>query len=290
MCGQIAPEGGVPAKSAFGPSFTDRDRLAIPTAEEVCKPCVWVMGSSPPDTLRMWSVMYRADKIAPPSNPKGKVAVGPRTQMASKADMTAIVDLLLDPPDCEYVVSIADSGQLHTAPFARVNSGRHWTVRLEREDVASTPEEFAEVLWHVTSLSLLGYVRGDIESLQPHPGKLAKYGLKEWMCHAEPLRRWRCSALLSLALIVFNKENVSEINERAGRHRAPRARDAFGSGDDAQRPDGQHQPDALVAESTIGAVGGGCAVEPVGPDGDRDGAEAGDPKPQQREFQLDLFG
>jgi len=291
MCGNIAWHCGkaAPLRDALGAGFTDWDKLAQPGSPAVCQACVFVMGSKPPETFRLWSVVYRSDwDEAPSSNDKFAYLKGPKTFATTKADMGPVVDTLIDPPRDElahWSVSIADSGQIHTLPFARINwSDGPWTIRYEREDVSSTPREFAEILYHAMSLLCAGFIREDVLSLDPHPSKLVKHGIDVWRRHAEPLRSWRRSPHLALAVTLAKRDEYEHV-----RARADAARSRPDSGRDEQRIDGQDTSDGLVAESEGRAGGGGGPREELGADGQRDVQQAANRDAPKRFGQLGLF-
>src|SRR5690606_31754397 len=75
----------------------------------------------------------------------------------SRADMRVVVDILADPPEGEWVVSVAESGQKHSLPYAVVNRGRaRWRVRMDALDADATPEDFRHVFAHVCALRPAG--------------------------------------------------------------------------------------------------------------------------------------
>jgi len=65
----------------------------------------------------------------------------------SRADMRVVVDTLADPPEGEWVVSVAESGQKHSLPYAVVNRGRaRWRVRMDALDVDAPATHRAALL------------------------------------------------------------------------------------------------------------------------------------------------
>lgn len=286
---------GVRLRDALGPNFTDHDKATCPASDHVCVACVWLLGGKPPDTFRLWSVVYREDREARPSNPKATYHHGPHTHCTSKSDISEILEVLLEPPDAPWICTVAESGQIHLLPFARVNYGREeWCVRYEREDVISTPEAFASVLHHVTSLLSAGYIRDDLVALDPHPSKLAKYGLETWRRHAEPLRKWRRSPLMALAVALTRKETYEHTRDRTawasayGRRAEPDCHPAC-LVDDGISDDRAHQPDGLVAKSEGRAEDRDSASPQLGRGGVHHGGQARNPDSAHGFIQGDLF-
>jgi len=206
VCGETCKGEAVPIKRVCGPNFTDHDGSLAPWSQHVCVPCTWALSGRPPDTFRMWSVVYREDLSPAPSHPKAPCI--PRAHLTNKADVSAIVDVLIDPPPIgRWFCSITSSGQVHTLPFAPVNVGdAAWAVRFERETVRSTPDEFCHVLHHASALLAAGFVRDDITTLNPHPSKLVKHGIETWRHHAARLEPYRTGNLLSLVIFLSRKE------------------------------------------------------------------------------------
>jgi len=272
-----------PRKDVFGPGFTDYDKLSAPGAQHVCEACIWALGGKPPDTLRLWSIVYRADRRGAPSNAKAIYPHGAHTHLTSKSDVAEIVDVLLSPPDAPWVCCVAESGQIHLLPFARVNHGSElWTVRYEREDVSSSSLTFARVLYHGSALLAAGFIREDIETLEPHPSKLVKHGVAVWREHAGPLKQWRRSALLALAVALTRKDTYGQLRDRCAAILGEERRGPVGpctragARDDGERDDGADRPDGLVAAGEVVDPGGGGESADVGRRRADDGREARD--------------
>src|SRR5690606_40925114 len=96
-----------------------------------------------------------------------------------------------DPPEGEWVVSVAESGQKHSLPYAVVNRGRaRWRVRMDALDVDATPEDFRHVFAHVCALRARGFSAEDIEHLRMLIGRITTgHDLAVWQHHAEAQMR-----------------------------------------------------------------------------------------------------
>ena len=279
LCGEPSPTGtAVRVRDALGPSFTDHDQAADRRQTHVCVPCVWLLGGKPPDTFRLWSVVYRADRLAAPSNPKATYPHGPHTHCTSKSDVSEIVDVLLDPPSAPWVCSVADSGQIHILPWSRVNLGDEWEVLFERQRICSDSRTFAGVLYHASALLAAGYIREDVETLDPHPSKLVKHGRAVWATHARPLQQWRRSGLLALAIALTRKESYADLRDRCaaivGADSTAPDGDRAGARDDGIGDDGKDQAGRLVAAREVGIGRGVLAGRGLVAAGIDDGAQA----------------
>lgn len=208
MCGRDVDR-TLSTDRALGGNFTDQYLLARPGSNRVCYACVWVCSGKPPDTVRMWTVAASPGRLLPASHPKapwGNTAV----HLTARNDMRAVVGMLTDPPDGDWVVSLAESGQKHHLPYARINHGAgRWTVRMDATDITSTPGEFRGVLAHVLALRAAKFSAAAIEALDPG-NALTAVTLPVWACHAEALMPWRGSPLLHLACWLPNKEHLDE--------------------------------------------------------------------------------
>lgn len=195
---------GCRVREVCSTSFTDHDQAAVPTSLWLCRACTWTMTGRPPDTLRLWSIVYREDRKAAPSHPAAP-RLGPRLHLTNKANVSEIDSVLRTPPIGPWVCSVADSGQIHVAPFARVNTGAGaWCVRFERLDVLSSPDEYTRVASVMIELYAAGYSKEDIAG-EPSPSKLYRSGVELWREHDRFLRRYRGGALFELALFLLRK-------------------------------------------------------------------------------------
>ena len=202
-CGVRVSE-GCRVRDVCGSSFTDHDVAAVPTSPWVCVPCTWTMTGRPPDTLRLWSVIYREDREAAPSHEKAP-NLGPRLHLQNKADPSEFDALLREPPYGPWIASVADSGKIHVVPFARINRGRRWCVRFERHDVRSTSEEYSRVADATQALYDAGFSKGDIEH-GPSPSRLLRCGVELWRANDELLLPYRGGALFQLVMFLMRKK------------------------------------------------------------------------------------
>jgi len=231
----------------IGDTFTDQDQARAPSSPWLCVGCAWAMTGRPPDTLRLWSIAYREDGVGWPANHPAAKDLGAQIHAQNKADPTAFRALLLDPPVGRWICSIADSGQIHTLPYAPVNHGRvRYGVRYERSTIWTTTAEYARLDAIVRELMAAGFNKGDIAD-EPTPGRLLACGVDLWMRHRAALRPHRGGALLTLVLFLSRKDKTDDVDrpvESVGR--ATRARD------DEEREHQKDQADRLVDAGPVG--------------------------------------
>lgn len=190
-----------------GASFTDWDCASVPSSLWMCEACAWSMTGRPPDTLRLWSIVYREDRDAAPSHEKA-MDLGPRIHLQNKADPSEFDAVLRDPPAGPWVCSVADSGQIHVLPFARVNNGSGpWVVRFERFGVSSTPAEYGLVSDAMQALYEAGYSKADIGTLQSSPSRLNRCGVALWRAQSDILRPYAGGGLFQLALFLRRRSH-----------------------------------------------------------------------------------
>jgi hypothetical protein len=211
LCGSVESR-TAPTGKAVGGNFTDQYLLARPDSSRICEGCVWVCSGKPPATVRMWTVVARPDLPAPPSHPKAVLPSGSHVHYTARNDMRWVAATLCDPPAGPWLVSVAESGQKHHAPYARVNHGAgRWTVRMDQVDVVALPGQFADVLARVVALRRVGFTSGEIETGAPSVVHLsAPGGLDLWRAHGQPLAPYRRSPLLHLACFLPKKEHLDE--------------------------------------------------------------------------------
>lgn len=210
-CGQSLGVDACRAADVCSKTFTDHEHARRPSSDWVCEGCSWVMSGAPPNTYRMWSVVYREDREAAPSHEKAAQSrVGPHTHLAGKNDLRELVQILLEPPQARWAVSVADSGQIHTLPFAPINRGDGYGVRFERVTVRTNAKTFGTVLHHVASLYAAGFSKEAIGTGDVNPSSMLANGIDVWRLHARALRPWRGSPICDLALFLTNKEMAND--------------------------------------------------------------------------------
>lgn len=192
------------ANRALGANFTDRTMFRAPTSR-VCAACLWCCSGRPPATLRLWSIVAAPGVNLGPSHEKAFVRDAPGLLLTNRANPTPIVQVLADPPDGEWMVTVAVSGQKHVVPYGAVSRGRdRWTVRMETTTVTATPTEWATVHASALTLRRLGIPAEDVLTGTPRylrtPADLAA-----WREHNIRLTPWLGSPLLSLALWTITK-------------------------------------------------------------------------------------
>lgn len=208
VCGETEPV-TAPADRALGANFTDRTMFHAPHSSRVCDACLAVCSGKPPATVRMWTIVATPGKTLPPSAEKAANWIGQHRGicLTSKADTTPVIDTLLNPPDTEWLVSVAESGQKHVLPYAGVNQGPSGVIRMETLDVPYTCENWEHVFGHSLALRRLGIPAADILTGTPRYLK-TREDLTTWLHHADALKPWENSPLLRLALWAITKKVI----------------------------------------------------------------------------------
>lgn len=269
----------------ISPSFTDQDQAHARSSPLLCVACAWSMTGRPPDTLRLWSIGYREDSVRWPPNHPSAPDFGQRIHAQNKADPSAFEAMLLAPPPGRWVCSIANSGQIHTAPFAPVNEGaERWGVRFERSTIWTTTTEYRRLYTAVRTLMTAGFGKGEIAA-EPSPGRLVRLGIKIWRAGDTVLRRYRGGPLLDLVLFLTRRKDT----DYAERRNSDGVRGASRAGDDEISQHGKDPADCVVEPREVGAGDGGSDGRRPAADGVRDGTQAPDRLAEQRDVQGDLF-
>lgn len=206
VCGGDCERGGVPAKKAFGSNFSAHDQLAAPWSSHVCRACVWAMSGRPPDTLRMWTIVYREDAHWLHPRPEKSPSLGARVYATNRADMREVLRLLVDPPACEWGLAVTVSMQIHIVPFTPLCSGaRGCSGQFERERMSWTPSDAVALCEAVRALVDAGFPKAEIETGETTAQTLRRAGVALWRQHAPLLRRWANAALLRVVVMATRK-------------------------------------------------------------------------------------
>lgn len=313
VCGQEYPTGS-PSKYALSKTDTDHYRFAAPWSEMVCSACTWCSEGKPPDTLRMWSILYREDGalenpglfrdyIIEKQEAKDKtysvsalIECEDQLHLVNRADISPIVKTLIDPPDGRWFACVADSGHIHLVRFCQVNAGLgRWTIVFERQEVSAEPQDFARVLWHVASLRQAGFHTEDILTGEPHPMQLRKSPL-EWITHMTGIVRSRTD-LTRLSLFFCTKDWTDEYRDIAEKAVGADYRDDVNKRGrrSLERMPGLHtarqkRPQKVLGLGAKGADVGGQERSELRADGQRDARSSADRRGVQKgELQQNLF-
>lgn len=210
MCGRYAPRTAPAKKWLEGKSFTDPSHLRA-KSDRVCEACAWCVTGKGMDQIRMWTILARTDRPAPPSNPKAAFAAD-CLHFTSRADMRAVADTLASPPAGQWVVAVAESGQKHVLPYTPLNQGAdRWTVRMDSLNVTATPAEFRTALAHTAALRAAGHTTDEIAALMPALHRLKTLeAMKRWRHHADALAPWGGAPLLHLTTHMISKGHLDE--------------------------------------------------------------------------------
>lgn len=210
-------EATMPVARALGANFTDPSLWSRPHSTRVCAACTWCCAGRPPATIRGWSVVAAPGTRLAPCQPKAwSILHGrPGLCVTNRADPLPVARVLLDPPEGEWAVTVAVSGQKHTLPYTRTNRGAgQWTVRMETADVTADPARWRRVLRAAARLRAAGHgadavrdavpdlravkTRADLDAARPHLDVLA------------PCAR---SPLLDLALWCLTRSTIATLTE-----------------------------------------------------------------------------
>lgn len=274
-------------------TFTDQFMAPYLNSPSTCAACIWAISGKPPLTLRLWSWVYRDDKELVTTHPKCEVVL-PGVLACNKADLLEAMLTLLDPPAGDWFVVLADTGQVHCVPFAKMNRGAGpWVVRMEREDVMARPCDFARLLLVAIELLRAGFSWTDMETGEPAFKRVSDFGIANWWRAHKALRPHISGGLFRLAKLTLRKDYLDEV-EKAARLADERGGDWTNSGEPHARHASEHQLEGRPAIGGLVTIenspGGGSSFEPelVGACVD-DGGPAPNRGARSSDGQLDLF-
>lgn len=194
---------------AMGDNFTDRSMFTAPHSDRVGESTLWACSGKGTSTLRLWSIICTPGSDLPASHEKAFLSA-PGLWLGNRADPRPIVETLSHPPEGEWLVSIAVSGQKHVLPYATVNRGPgRWVVRMENTNVTATPAEWAHVHASARALRALGVPADDV--LTGSPGYLKRReDINRWRTISTTLTPYYNSPLLQLALWTITKGTLND--------------------------------------------------------------------------------
>lgn len=211
MCGRIEPRTAV-ADKALGTNFVDRTLFTAPSEARVCAGCLVVCSGKPPRTFRMWTVVATPGLDLPASQEKAAQWIGQHAGvcLTSRANTRPVIDVLLDPPASEWVVSIAVSGQKHVLPYADVNTGARGVIRFESVSVPVDVRDWRHVFFAALGLRRMGIPVESIIAGTPKNLRTVA-DLERWRELDARLEGWRDSQLLAVALWSITKGIIDDL-------------------------------------------------------------------------------
>jgi hypothetical protein len=215
---------------------TEQEHFAYLKSEGVCAGCYFVSKGRYKDTFRLWSVVYCEDGGLADHYPSVYDQWGEdvsysvrlkdtvqqcddRIQITCRGDLSEAARLMMDPPDCKWFASIADSGQKQVLRHATVNIGDDYVVRYEMRDVHTDAETMRRLYYHASTLKSEGWSSEDILTGQPSQSKMYKMAdkLPTFWHNIEKISDKIESKELELALFTLTEEVTSDIRQQAKR-------------------------------------------------------------------------
>lgn len=198
--------------SSLSSGFAGWEAAAAIQSDRVCAGCFWVMTGVPPKTFRLWTVLYAPGADLPDSLPAAPLSV-PGVYLTNRSSTLPVAHVLLDPPESEWALAIAQSGQKHVLPFTEVNpGGSPYRVRYESVEVRADADQIRELLAHVLALRAAGFSAADIQDGRPSSSKVQVELLRLWRQHYPHIAPYRTSPLLELVLWLITKESIDGLH------------------------------------------------------------------------------
>lgn len=201
-----------PVHKALGKNFVDTS-IWRAQSDRVGKPALWCSSGGGRKSPRMWTWICTPGRELPDSVEKAYIHGKKGICQTNRSMTTPVIDTLLDPPDGEWMVCVAVSGQKHVLPYANTNVGREqWEVRMEDTTVTSNPDEFRLVFETCLAMRRLGLSDEAILTRQPLYMKTSDQ-LEQWKQLAETLEPYRTSPVTTLALWCITKPILENTND-----------------------------------------------------------------------------
>jgi hypothetical protein len=211
LCGHV-DDWTVPLTVACPPaSFGGWQQMRWPSSDRVCRACTWAMEGRPPDTLRMWSVLYVAGGVPAGNGPD----MGPQVHACNRGAPERLLEALCWPPDGPWALGVAESGKVHVVPYMVLNEGPGaWAARVDRMTLRGTPGAMRHIVHHFAALLAVGYSATKILERAAIPGDLVRNGIAAWREHITQLGGATAGATERLAALFIKKEAADGWRER----------------------------------------------------------------------------
>lgn len=192
-----------PSPVAFPSTFMDYDKARCSDSLYLCQACLFSME----ERSELLASLVGKDKLQRMRNYSHFVLNG-QWYPLSKADKTRMYDLLLQCPELSV---IAVSGQKHL--IFRAQPGM-WQI----EEAAVQPELglLQDLTRRVVPLYSNGFKKSEIRTGEYKTYRVKKYGVDRWYHDDMPLREWRGSPYLELAVFLAQKGDTGGRDDGEG--------------------------------------------------------------------------
>lgn len=196
--------------SSLPVTFSSFDQ-ARGTSEVLCCACLWSLKGKPPNTLRMWSILYREEGSWTTTSHPDAPDFGTPFLLTDSRQWVEVLRILQNPPSGRWAMGLTTNRKVHIAPFVRIRTGsRLCEALVDRVRTSWSPLEVQELIEHMVPLLKAGALRRDIAFGTPSSTSLSRVGKPLWH-HFRALEPWRQSPLLALIERCLSKEVLSVI-------------------------------------------------------------------------------
>ena len=205
LCGSDLGGTGVPRESAIKDTFTDHDKCASPRSTHLCRACVFCFSERVP-----WPGRDKLQRMRNYSH----FVIGGQWLPLSKGDKAQMREILLAPPEDEWLGVVAESGQKHLIFRAPVALGAsRCAIQFEEQQLAYAPRDLARELEVIETLYQAGFSKAEIETGDYNQARMLKAGLRVWRAAERQAQPWRGSVLFRLALFLAQKREQNSEGE-----------------------------------------------------------------------------
>lgn len=191
------------AKRALGENFTDLSLWANQSGR-VGQAALWCCSGKGKESPRMWTWICAPGRQLPDSAEKAPIHTKGICQ-TNRGNTRPVIDTLMHPPQGEWVLCIATSGQKHVLPYAKTNHGTdQWTIRMEDTTITATPAQWAAVFHTTLALRRLRIPADSIKKGTPDYVKTPQQ-LQRWRELTDTLNPYRTAPITDLALWCITK-------------------------------------------------------------------------------------
>lgn len=174
LCGGLHPRGML-VKGAIPKTFLQAPEAACPEGTHVCEPCIQMLGK------RKFAFPGRGKpggKFGPAPCNLSHGLDGDTYWNATKGEKPAIRAAITRHKRAPWFISVADSGQKHVLPFARMqtHNGVGGWVRFETQDVF-VPDSAASDVERVTGMLNAGGTKAEVASGEWSPRSYKNIGV-----------------------------------------------------------------------------------------------------------------
>ena len=190
LCGGETDGIGWPQSVAIAPTFTNHNQARAPQSDAVCQSCAALTRPESWQSVIAARAMPVKTWVQAGWHSYSHFVQGDGAYECPKPGR--VREILLSPPDGEWLLAINPSGQKHTKFKGQVSrDGEAWCVQFDENRIYATTDDFTACIAVFEAVTALGFAKDDALSGRYNPTATMRAGVSKWRAAEAGLKPWR---------------------------------------------------------------------------------------------------